>query len=58
MLRFRQHPSRCEPYDKDSVAQRSVDRYNCFLMTDQAAVEQAVNEGATRLIETDLENPF
>jgi hypothetical protein len=43
---------------KASVIQRSVDDYNCFLMTDQVAVEQAVHEGATRLTDTGLENPF
>lgn len=43
---------------KESVIQRSVDGYNCFLMTDQDAVERAVEEGATRLGETGLENPF
>jgi hypothetical protein len=43
---------------KKSVIQRSVDEYNCFLMTDQVAVEQAVYVGATRLTDTDLENPF
>lgn len=43
---------------KASVIQRSVDDYNCFLMTDQVAVEQAVHEGAARLTDTDLENPF
>jgi hypothetical protein len=43
---------------KASVIQRSVDDYNYFLMTDQVAVEQAVHEGAARLTDTDLENPF
>jgi hypothetical protein len=43
---------------KASVAQRSIDGYNCFLMTDQAAVEQAVKERATRLTDTGFENPF
>lgn len=43
---------------KNSVAKQSIDDYNCFLMTDQSAVEQAVQEGATRLTETDLANPF
>lgn len=43
---------------KQSVIQRSADNYNCFLMTDQIAVEQAAHEGATRLINTDLNNPF
>jgi hypothetical protein len=43
---------------KQSVIQRSIGDYNCFLMTDQAAVEQAVHEGAIRLTETDFESPF
>lgn len=43
---------------KASVIQRSVDGYNCFLLKDQAAVEQAVQDGAVRLTETDLQNPF
>jgi len=43
---------------KASVIQRTVDGYNCFLLTDQAAVEQAVQDGATRLTETDVPNPF
>jgi hypothetical protein len=43
---------------KQSVIHRSVDGYNGFLMTDQAAVERATREGAIRLTETDLEDPF
>lgn len=43
---------------KQSVIQRSVSNYNCFLLTDQAAVEQATRDHATRLIDTDLANPF
>lgn len=43
---------------KASVIQRSVDDYNCFLMRDQPSVEQAVDDGATRLTDTGLENPF
>ncbi|GAA0239986.1 hypothetical protein ACFFQF_30275 [Haladaptatus pallidirubidus] len=43
---------------KKSVIQRSVDDYNCFLMVDQVAVVQAVYEGATRLTDTNLKNPF
>ena len=43
---------------KSSVIQRTVNGYNCFLLTDQAAVEEAVQNGATRLTETDVENPF
>ena len=43
---------------KSSVIQRTVNGYNCFLLTDQAAVKEAVQDGAARLTETDLENPF
>lgn len=43
---------------KDSVLQRSVDGYNCFLLTDAEAVERAVDEGAVPLSATDLERPF
>lgn len=42
---------------KDSVLQRSVKDYNCFLMTDREAVDRAVEEGAIRIAETDIENP-
>lgn len=53
--KYTSHP---ENIFKQSVMQRSVDGYNCFLMTDQTAVEQAVHDGATRLTETELSNPF
>lgn len=43
---------------KESVVQRGGGDHNFFLMTDQVAVERAVHEGATRLAETDLQNPF
>lgn len=43
---------------KESVIQRSVDGYNCFLMTDQMAVARAVDEGAVRFGETGLSSPF
>ena len=43
---------------KSSVIQRTVNGYNCFLLADQAAVEEAVQNGATRLTETDVQNPF
>jgi hypothetical protein len=43
---------------KSSVIQRSADGYNCFLLTDQTAVERAVQDGATPLTETDISNPF
>lgn len=53
--KYTEHP---ENIFKDSVLHRSVDGFNCFLMTDQAAVEEALGAGATRLTATDLENPF
>jgi hypothetical protein len=43
---------------QQSVFQRSVDGYNCFLLTDQVAVEQATRMHATRLDETVLGHPF
>ncbi|MEF8779490.1 MAG: hypothetical protein V5A46_02270 [Haloferacaceae archaeon] len=52
---YTDHP---ENIFKSSVIQRSVDGYNCFLLTDQRAVERAVEDGATRLSEMDLSNPF
>lgn len=53
--KYTTHP---ENIFKQSVIQRSVDNYNCFLLTDQAAVEQATRDHATRLTETELANPF
>jgi len=53
--KYTDHP---ENIFKGSVIHRSVDGYNGFLMTDQAAVDRATREGAIRLTETDLENPF
>ena len=53
--KYTTHP---ENIFKQSVIQRSVDGYNCFLLTDQAAVEQATQEHATRLTETDLSHPL
>ena len=45
---------------KQSVIQHSIAKYNCFLMTDQAAVEEAVEKtsSAKRLTETTVDNPF
>jgi len=43
---------------KQSVAQRTVEGYNAFLLRDEDAVTDAVREGAVRLTETDVENPF
>jgi len=53
--KYTDHP---ENIFKASVIQRSVDGYNCFLLTDRDAVDRAVDAGATRLPETGLENPF
>lgn len=53
--KYTAHP---ENIFKASVAQRSVDDYNCFLMVDQFSVAVAVDDGATRLTNVDLENPF
>ena len=53
--KYTSHP---ENIFKQSVIQRSVDDYNCFLMTDQAAVEPACNDGAIRLAKTDFDSPF
>lgn len=53
--KYTEHP---ENIFKQSVIHRSVDGYNGFLMTDQAAVDRATREGAIRLTETDFENPF
>lgn len=53
--KYTDHP---ENIFKASVIQRSVDGYNCFLLTDRAAVEEAVADGARRLTETTLENPY
>lgn len=41
-----------------SVLQRSVDGSNCFLLTDHAAVDHAMQMGATPLTERELNNPF
>ncbi len=40
---------------KKSVFHRSLGRFNCFVMTDQGAVDEAVEAGARRLSETDLD---
>ncbi|MFW6376531.1 MAG: hypothetical protein ACOC0F_01015 [archaeon] len=54
----RQYTAHPDNIFKESVVQRRVGDYNCFLMTDQEAVEAAVDDGATRLTATGLENPF
>jgi len=45
---------------KQSVIQRSIPKYNCFLMTHQAAIEEAVGKtsSAKPLTETKIDNPF
>lgn len=53
--KYTSHP---ENIFKQSVIHRSADGYNCFLLRDQVAVEQAAYDGATRLPETDVPNPF
>jgi hypothetical protein len=53
-----QYTAHPENVFKQSVGQRSVDGYNCFLMTDRTAVEAATDDGAVRLVRTDLECPF
>jgi len=40
---------------KASVLQRSTGDHHVFMMKDQLSVEQAVNNGATRLVEADVE---
>lgn len=52
---YTDHP---ENIFKESIIQRTVDGFNYFLMTDQVATEEAIRDGATRLTETNLENPF
>lgn len=53
--KYSDHP---EDLVKNTVIQRTVDGSNCFLLTDQVAVEQAVHNGATRLSETALRKPL
>ena len=43
---------------KAAVLQRSKRDKHLFLMKDRFSVEQAVNNGATRLADTDLDTPF
>lgn len=54
----RQYTAHPENIFKESVSHRSVDRFNFFLLRDQAAVDRVVAEGATPLSDTALENPF
>jgi hypothetical protein len=43
---------------KTAVAKHSVSDHTAFLLKDQLSVEQAIEQGATRLAETDLDSPF
>lgn len=45
---------------KQSVIQRSIPKYNCFLMTSRSAVEDATRKTAIAnpLPETEIDNPF
>jgi len=43
---------------KTAVLQRSKRDKHLFLLKDRFSVEQAVNNGATRLADTDLDTPF
>lgn len=45
---------------KQSVIQRSIPKYNCFLMTSQSAVEDATKKTASAnpLPDTEIDNPF
>lgn len=53
--KYTNHP---ENVFKASVMHRSVDQFNCFLVKDQAEMERLIQEGATPITETGLENPF
>lgn len=53
--KYSEHP---DDNFRDCVLQRADGDHNVFLLTDQAAVEQAVHQGATRITETDLAVPF
>lgn len=43
---------------KQTVSKRSFAGYNCFLLADQAAVEEAKHGGVICLTDTTPENPF
>lgn len=51
------YTSHLENIFKECVIQRSVDGYNCFLLRNQVAVEQAAHNGAARLSETEVAPP-
>jgi len=50
----RQYSAHPEDVFKASVRHESADGYNCFLMNDRRAVEDAVAQGAVRLSESSL----
>ena len=52
---YTEHP---DDIFKSSVVQRTSDGYNCFLLRNRDAVDEAVADGAIRLDQTDLSNPF
>ncbi|MFB6300268.1 MAG: hypothetical protein ABEH65_08420 [Halobacteriales archaeon] len=54
----KQYTSHPENIFKRSVLQRSTDGYNCFLMTDRTAVEEAVDAGAMPVPATELTPVF
>lgn len=54
----KQYTAHPENVFKQSVIHRSSDGYNCFLLSDEEAVESAVEAGAARLGATGVENPF
>jgi len=53
--KYTAHPDRIFQH---SVVHGGRGDYNFFLLKDRAAVERAVDDGATRLVATDLPNPF
>lgn len=53
-----QYTSHPDTIFKTSVVHRSVDGYNFFLPKDRSAVERAVDDGASRLEDTEVSNPF
>lgn len=58
VVAIRQYTAHPDNIFKRSVMQRSADGYNVFLLTDEDAVERALDEGALRVDDLDVENPF
>lgn len=52
---YSDHP---ENVFKAAVCQASADGYNCFLLRDRRSVALAVKQGATRLVDTDIDVAF